>query len=108
MVQLQDILLEHLLEFFSVGRLVEEFTVTIDLENVRLHSPHDLIVVRADSKLNFNNTVRAVDRVNQLRLVDVTVSLSEQTERDSVQHRGLTSTVVAHNQDRLVLVQVYF
>ena len=60
--------------------LIHELTIDNDLEDAGFHSPTNEVLVLADFKLNFDQTLFVVNRVDQLRFVDWSVSFAEEAE----------------------------
>ena len=95
MIDLEDLVLEHLLVVAVLGILIEELPVLVELEQVRLHAADYSILVFADGELELYHKVLAVDGVHQLRLVHLAKRLVEQNERQGVEQRGLARSVVS-------------
>jgi hypothetical protein len=76
-VDLKDMILEDLLIVFVLGVLVEEATILMKLEDIRLHATHYSVLVLADTELDFDYEVSLVDSVHQLRLIHFAERLVE-------------------------------
>jgi hypothetical protein len=72
--------------------------VAIHLKDTRLHAAHDLVHGRADVELDLYDEISLVDRVQELRLVDLAKRLVVQTERQGIEQCRLASTVLTYDE----------
>lgn len=93
MVELQDILLEVSLIILDGRGLGYQSAVEMDFKNTGMDTTADEIVSLADRKLYLDEAVLQIDRVDQLRLVDISVRFIEEHEGQGIQEGGFTCTV---------------
>ena len=82
----------------SSGILIDHFTTRLDLEDVRFNTTNNLIIFTTNIKLNFNQKIFLVDRIEQLRFIDTTKRFTKQPETESVEQSGFTTTILTNNQ----------
>ena len=62
---------------------------------------------RTNRELNLDDHTFAVDRVDQLILIDVTMRFTKKSKRQSVEHRRFTCAILTNNKGRSRTVQRY-
>ena len=79
--------------------LVDQITVLVDLKLLRLETTKNSVLILTDRELDLNQAILLVDRVYQLRDVDLSERLTKQGKGDRVkQGERLAVTVVADRQ----------
>jgi hypothetical protein len=78
--------------------LIEQCVVEVYLEHGWFHATANEILVLADVELDLNQCILAIDRVNQLWLVDITKGLIVESVTDGVENGRLTSSVLSYDK----------
>jgi hypothetical protein len=84
--------------------LIDKFTLRVDFKLVGFGASNNLVSLVVGGKLNLNQTIFLVYRVDDVALIDLTEGFAKECETDSIQKCAFASTIRSDKQSVLGVV----